>query len=129
MIFVILLAVITIGFIWFIACYLTHIEMNRGQNLPYDYVNFKTFRAIFDSYMDKYKDNPNVKIKYGWHGSPAVFMYMNYGYYNYLIYLYANIVKFENKCMIFYPFSYIKYCIWMRKFANGSRKKGLWKDN
>ena len=128
-IFVTLLLVILVWFIYFIACYSTHIEMNKNQNLPYDYVNFKTFKNVFNSYMNKYIDNPNIDIEYGWHGSPAVFMKNKYNYQNKLIYLHASIVEFENKCMIFYPLSWIRYCIWMKQFSNGKRVKGLWKDN
>ena len=102
--------------------------MNRDQNLQYDYVNFKTFINVFNEYMDRYKDNSNVNIKYGYYESPAVFMRMKYNC-NYFIYLHASIVKFENKCMIFYPWSWIKYCIWIRKFTKGKHVKGLWKDN
>ena len=129
MIFVILLVVILAEFICFIACYMTHIKMNKERNLPYDYVNFKTFRKVFTSYMDKYKDNLNIDIKYGFYNSPAVFMRNKYDYNNELIYLHADIVRFEKKCMIFYPWSYIKYCRWIRKFVNNKRVKDLWKDN
>ena len=125
---VILFCIYVLQFIIFISSYLTHIQMNRDQNLQYDYVNFKTFINVFNEYMDRYKDNSNVNIKYGYHGSPAVFMRMKYNC-NYFIYLHASIVKFENKCMIFYPWSWIKYCIWIRKFTKGKHVKGLWKDN
>lgn len=47
--------------------------MNHSMNLPYDYVDFKTFINVFNYYMNKYKDNSNIDIRYGFHGSPAVF--------------------------------------------------------
>ena len=127
---VILFCICVLQFIIFISSYLTHIHMNKDQNLQYDYVNFKTFINVFNEYMDMYKDNSNVDIKYGYHGSPAVFMCIknNWNRY-YIIYLHADIVKFENKCMIFYPWSYIKYHRWIRKFIAVKRIKGLWKDN
>ena len=124
----IILIVILTGIIYFWICYSTHIYMNHKQNLPYDYVDFETFINVFNYYMDKYKDDPNIDIRYGFGGSPAIFMRMKNNYDNYFIYLHADIVQFENKCMIFYPWSWIKYCIWMKQFVNGKRVNGLWKN-
>lgn len=72
-IFVIILFFILTVIIYFLICYSTHIHMNHSMNLPYDYVDFKTFINVFNYYMNKYKDNSNIDIRYGFHGSPAVF--------------------------------------------------------
>lgn len=48
-----------------------------------------------------------------------------------ILYLHADIVRINGKCMIFYPIDWIKYCIWMRQFqkVNSNRVKGLWNEN
>lgn len=66
--------------------------MNKRENLPYDYVNFDTFIKVFNEYFNKYKNNPGIKIEYGFDGWSAFFMYDKD--YNRIIYLHASIVKF-----------------------------------
>ena len=95
--------------------------MNKRQNLLYDYVDFNTFIEVFNEYFNRYKDKPDIKIEHGFGGSPAFFMYDKY--YNRIIYLHASVVKFENRCMIFYPLSWIRYCIWMRQYKPVKKKK------
>ena len=117
-----LIIILTILFIfWFIISYTCHIEMNKRENLPYDYVNFDTFIKVFNEYFNKYKNNPGTKIEYGFDGWSAFFMYDKD--YNRIIYLHASIVKFENRCMIFYPLSWIRYCIWMRQYRHVKKRK------
>ena len=84
-----------------------HVNMNKEEKLPYDFVTFKTFLNEFK----KYKDDPDLeKYKYN---EKSIFLMKDE---KYLVYLHANIVKFNDKCMIFYPIDYIKYCLWMKKF-------------
>lgn len=47
---IILFTIIFICFAWAYASYITHIHMNKKQNLLYDYVNFKTFIREFNKY-------------------------------------------------------------------------------
>ena len=66
--------------------------MNHNQIL-YDYINFKTFINVFNLYMNKYKDNSNIDIRYGFYGYPSVFMRMKNNYNNYFIYLHNDMWK------------------------------------
>lgn len=101
----------------------THVSMNINEHLPYDFVTFKTFMKEFN----KYKDDPKLNKSELFKGS--IFLEKDK---ESIVYLHANIVKFNNKCMIFYPFDYIKYYLWKRKFTHKSkpkyRVKGLWKE-
>lgn len=119
---IVLLALALILF-FYLGCYWsTHVDMNLDEHLPYDFVTFKTFMKEFE----KYKDDPNLQ-KYEWNGK-SIFLR---GVGEYIVYLHANIVKFNGKCMIFYPLDYIKYCLWMKKFNKKPKKryrvKGLWR--
>ena len=123
MIIGILFAFILVLFIFF-SNWLIHVSMNKDEKLPYDFVTFKTFLNEFE----KYKDDPNLQ-KYECN-EKSIFLMKDK---KYLVYLHANIVKFNDKCMIFYPIDYIKYCLWMKKFNKKpkenyrvNRVKGLW---
>jgi hypothetical protein len=89
------------------ASWKTHIDMNKGQNLPYDYVHFKTFIKEFE----KYKDDPKLRSN-GWKDS--IFLQDSIG--NDILYLHASIVQINNKCMIFYPLSWWRYQRWINNF-------------
>lgn len=106
------------------AMWCSHVSMNINEHLPYDFVTFKTFLKEFE----KYKDDPELDKSKLFKGS--IFLEKDKVY---IMYLHANIVKFNNKCMIFYPFSYIRYCLWKKKFTHKPkpkyRVKGLWKEN
>lgn len=99
-----------------------HVDMNINEHLPYDFVTFETFMKEFD----KYKDDPKLDKSELFKGS--IFLEKDK---ESIVYLHANIVKFNNKCMIFYPFDYIRYCLWKRNFTHKLkskyRVKGLWK--
>lgn len=116
---------ILLALIWFVylGFWSIHVNMNKDEKLPYDFVTFKTFMKEFE----KYKDDPRLQ-KYEWNGNKkSIFLE---GVKGNVVYLHANIVKFNEKCMIFYPLDYIKYCLWMKKFHKKHKKryrvKGLW---
>lgn len=101
-----------------ISNYIIHIEMNKEKKLPYDYVDFNTFLNEFN----KYKDNPDIKYE-----TQSIFL--RDSNYDPIVYLHADIVRFGDKCMIFKPLSWFKYCRWIKKQCkNKNRVKGLW-DN
>ena len=115
---------ILIFIILFIVSWTTHIEMNKQQGVPYDWCTFKRFIKEFN----KYKDHPELKA--GEWGRSSIFLCEKFdnGYKD-TVYLHANIVQFDGKCMILYPYSYLRYCIWKRNFnkkAVDKRQKGLW---
>lgn len=112
-------AFVTVFLLAFISSWLTHIDMNKGENKPYDWCTFSTFKKEFD----KYKDNPKLE-KAAFTGE-SIFLRENL---HYIVYLHADIVKFDEKCMILYPHSYLAYHIWKHNFNKKSnRQKGLWK--
>lgn len=98
-----------------------HVSMNIEQRLPYDFVTFKTFIREFN----KYKTDPELDKSELFKGS--IFLEKDK---ESIVYLHANIVKFNNKCMIFYPLDYFKYRKWKKNFRKESYKnnrvKGLW---
>lgn len=115
---VVCLYLLILGISYNIADYMSHVTMNKNENLPYDYVNFNTFINEFA----KYKDDPRIK-----YGDKSIFLKDEN--YNRIIHLHANIVEFNGKCMIFNPFSWFKYRSWVKKQCkNKNRIKGLW-DN
>lgn len=116
----ILFVIIFICFVCAYASYTTHIHMNKKENLPYDYVNFKTFIREFDKYryslgLERRENGESIFLK---------------GDNDYVLYLHASIVKINGKCMIFYPIDWFRYCIWIKKFnkSKGNRVKGLWSE-
>lgn len=101
-----------------------HISMNKYENKPYDWCTFKTFKKEFD----KHKNNPKLKIEK--FGDYSIFIYGSC--LNSILYLHANIIRFDDKCMILYPCSWLRYRIWKRSFAKSRllkkephRQKGL----
>lgn len=116
----ILVAIISIVCIltWLYVYWGTHIEMNKEENLPYDYVTFKTFMREFE----KYKDDSRLRIDPSYN---SIFLDRSIG--DYILYLHVGIVKINNKCMILYPLSYLRYKRWIKKFTTThERVKGLW---
>lgn len=126
MIYTILIVPLIILFICFVlslASYITHIQMNIQENLPYDFVHFRTFLQEFN----KYQYSPSLEYNKNY---KSIFI-RNDG--SNILYLHASIVKFNNKCMIFYPISWIKYSLWIKKKTkkerNSNHVKGLWNVN
>lgn len=98
-----------------------HIDMNKETNSPYDWCTFKTFIKEFN----KYKDHPDLNSEYF---EDSLFLDNKDG--GYAVYLHADIIKFNGKCMILYPHSYLMYRIWKYNFTkkhNSNRVKDLWK--
>ena len=115
---VVCLYLLILGISYNIADYMSHVKMNKNENLTYDYVDFNTFLNEFT----KYKDNPRIKYE-----DESIFLKDDN--YDCIVYLHANIVEFDEKCMIFKPFSWFKYRSWFKKQCkNKNRVKGLW-DN
>lgn len=118
----ILLFVVVVGFVAWMIDWSVHISMNKGENKPYDWCTFKTFKREFD----KHKNNPKLKIEN--FGDYSIFIYGSY--LSRIVYLHANIIRFDDRCMILYPCSWLRYRIWKRSFAKSRipksyRQKGL----
>lgn len=119
----IVLSFIVLVFVTLIASvnWFTHITMNQHHGKPYDWCTFKTFMREFN----KYKNDPRLEFSKCFKDS--IFLYDNY---RRIVYLHASIIEFDGKCMILYPLSYIRYCIWKDNFTkhnHNNRQKGLWK--
>lgn len=113
--------IFTVMIILFLDSYVTHIQMNIGQKKPYDYVTFDRFIKQFNVYKD------DSRLEYDKDYNAIFLRYYDdkHVYYN-EVYLHASIVEFQNKCMIFYPIDWIKYCWWVKKQFCHNRIKGLW---
>lgn len=108
-----------VGFIMFMTNWTVHISMNKGQGKPYDWCTFKTFIKEFD----KYKNNPKL---YTQHLRDETSIFLDGENSESIVYLHADIIRFNEKCMILYPHSWLQYCIWKRRFTS-NRQRGLWK--
>lgn len=112
------------GVVYACSCYSIHIHMNKDEHCLYDFVRFGTFIKEFN----KYKEDPRLEI---WRDKSIFLREENQD----IVYLHASIVRFNDKCMIFYPIDWARYCIWKKKFIkqnknkNTGRCKGLWKEN
>lgn len=121
---VVFLFIIMLFMTLFVASYMTHIEMSTGQHKPYDYVTFERFMKEFN----KYKDDP--RLEYNKSFKSIFLKYWNDKHtYHYDVYLHASIVMFDDKCMIFYPVDWFKYCIWMKKQFRPNRSRGMWNND
>lgn len=109
--------------ILFSASYTAHIKMNINQNKPYGYVTFERFIKEFN----KYKNDSRLEYDYNYKSIFLRYYDDKHVYHNY-VYLCASIVMFEDKCMIFYPTDWLKYCQWMKKQFRNNKINGLW-DN
>ena len=108
---VISLIILVIGFILWMVSWIVHISMNIDQNKPYDWCTFKTFKREFDKYKNKLHADDTFRN--------SIFL-------DKTVYLHASIIEFNDKCMILYPHSWLRYCIWKRRFVS-NRQRGLWK--
>ena len=113
-----ILAIVTVP----LAKYSGHITMNKAQNLPYDWCDFKTFLTEFYKRFGTKDFEYNTTYKSiflrTWDDKSKKYIHK--------IYLHASIIKFDdNKCMILYPWSYFKYCRWLKNYGNAKRNKGL----
>ena len=118
-----IIGIVLVILIWVCAGYLcidyaTHVDMNKQEHCPYDFVRFSTFIKEFN----KYKEDPQLEI---WQNR-SIFLRKDH---QDVVYLHASIVKFNNKCMIFYPIGWALYCNWKNQFIKQKstyRCKGLW---
>lgn len=116
------LVLVFIALIPFMSDYLSHIGMNKDQNLPYDWCDFKTFLGEFYKRYDpknlEYNTNYKSIFLETWDNESHCYIHK--------IHLHASIIKFDNdKCMILYPWSYFKYCRWLKNYEKSKRSKGL----
>lgn len=111
-----------IALIPFISDYLSHIVMIRGEKLPYDWCDFKTFLLEFESRLGQgaeYENKRGSIFIRTWDDKSKKYIHK--------VYLHASIIRFDdNRCMILYPWSYIKYCNWLKGFGGAKRVKGLY---
>ncbi len=94
---IIISAILLFSITIFLVFYSTHISMNKNREYIYGYANFKTFLKEFNkktwirearwpySYFTKEYDSNKI---------------------------HASIIQFDNKGMILYPLSYIRFSIW-----------------
>ena len=111
----VLVFVLVISLIYFMISWATHIDMNKMHEMPYDWVSFKTFMEEFK----KYESHPDLDIDNRFKGS--IFLYDGW---RHVVYLHASIVEFNGSCMIFYPLSYLRYCLWKHRLVS-RRRKGM----
>ncbi|WP_143323003.1 hypothetical protein [Clostridium sp. HBUAS56010] len=121
-ILVLVFMILFVALITFMADYLSHIIMVRAEKLPYDWCDFKTFLLEFESKLDKSAEYENKR------GSIFIRLWDDKRKkYIHKVYLHASIIRFDDsRCMILYPWSYIKYCKWLKGFGGAKRVKGLY---
>lgn len=120
---VLLIIVVIVSFMIFVIDWSVHVNMVKDQHRLYDWCTFKTFIKEFD----KYKNHPDLYTE-KW-GDTSIFL--RGPDWEDIVYLHASIIKFNGKCMILYPHSWLQYCIWKRNFCKTKKpkykQKGLWK--
>lgn len=113
---VILIAICIVFIVSFMLVWSLHITLSKDEDRPYDYVTFKTFIKVFEQYKYPITSIGNRGIYFS-NNTPS----------EYLLYLTDTVVMIENKCMIFYPISYLRYLFFLReKTKQRNRVKGLW---
>lgn len=116
--FVAILAIVSLP----LAEYWSHIEMNKAQKLPYDWCDFRTFLIEF------YKRYGVKDFEYDIRYNSIFLRTWDDKTKNYIhkIWLHASVIRFDdNKCMILYPWSYFKYCRWLKNYDKPKRNKEL----
>jgi hypothetical protein len=111
MIGVIVTFVIAIIIMVFWACYDTHLQMNESEHIPYGYVHFNTFLKEFEQYEEEsgfYTECGGV--------------FLPDSSFGYKVYLHADIVRIDDRCMMFYPMGYLKYKVWFRRLRRRVKK-------
>ena len=106
--------VLFILFVWFFT-WMSHVSVNTSIQKQYYFVNFNTFLKEFN----EYKDDPN--LFYGWKNS-SISLERNG---KHVVYIRADVVEINEKCMIFYPIDFLKYKIWIKKNYSNNRTNGL----
>ena len=97
--------IIVVMSIYFYVSYTTHIEMNKGRNMPYKFCRMKDFLELYKKY------EKNEDIKYDSHFY-SIFLQKHW---NNILYLHASIVMVEGNCLIFHPIDWLLYNYWIRK--------------
>lgn len=121
---VVFLFIIVLLVILFAASYITHVKMNTSQNKPYDYVTFERFMKEFNKYKD------DTRLEYDKSFKSIFLRYWdNEHIYRTDVYLHASIVMFMDKCMIFYPVDWIRYCKWVKRQFRPYRIRGMWNND
>lgn len=122
-----LLFLVTFLVIWcMFGKWIIHISMNLECKKPYDFVSFDTFIKEFN----KYENDKDLDVE-EWSSGKSIFLYKweDTNRVN-VLYLHADIVEINGKCMIFYPLDYFKYIKWKKNFRRkpykDNRVKGLW---
>lgn len=106
------IVLVSIFFTIWLIYWSVHISQNKSERCPYGWGNFTKFLKQFNKY-DKW-------ITKGW--STSLFGKGD-DYYKY--YIHADIIKFNGKCMILDPVSYLKFKLFMKnicKEINGIKK-------
>lgn len=124
--YIIVILIIVIIFITLCSSYIVHVQMNLDEHKEYDFVHFNTFLKEFK----KYENDPDLEHGYN---EKSIFLrkYDENKNRKEILHLHASIVKINDKCMIFYPLDWFKYCKWMKQFmskSNSNRVKGLWTE-
>lgn len=118
----ILIILLIICMFYFMFNYIAHIfETIFFERKSYDWVTFRSFIKVYQKYKEKYNFDDS---KYPRRIRLRVNCYT-------VAQLDLKLVEFSDYCMIFYPLSYLIYCIWITKetLFIPKRIKGLWKKD
>lgn len=106
MIFVV--AIISVFMFSFLPLYLTHISMNTQKKYPFGFATFSQFLVEWN----KKKDDPNLEIKKNYAAIYGGDSFRSYS--SKKLYIWAGIIRFDGKCMILDPISWVIFSIWLR---------------
>ena len=122
-----LISIAIICFVIIMISWTIHVSMIKDERSPYDWCTFKTFIKEFN----KYKDHPQLEIDSRFWSINGASIFLYEGVCEHIVFLHADIIKFNENCMLLYPWSWARYCFWKRDFTKvikeKYRQKGLWK--
>jgi len=105
MMFILFVTIVTVLIIYYISNYISHVVMSLTEGTDFGFSNFLKFLKYFKAYKD-WKVNEDWVDIYHFFGNKIIF-HCDYQ-------IYAGIIKFNNKCMILDPISFILFDIWKR---------------
>lgn len=97
---------------WFVN-WSTHLSMNKDEYCDYGWGNFKQFILQFNTY-NKWQYNKYYNSFFGIDNERNSYE------------IHADIIKFNNMCMNLYPWSYLRFCLWLHHQSKIYKQKIKW---
>lgn len=102
---------------WPLACYLTHLGMDRQSIYPRKFITFRKFKKLFNDNINKFEYDSRWKNSLFFNNNEQI-TYKNFNermgnYYSW--YIHADIIRFDGISYIFDPISYGIFTYFMKR--------------